>query len=106
MINELDSIDWSSMSHAYGPAGDVPVWLREKASADPDVRDKALSHFYSAAHHQHKTTHEALAQQLVSIQRTSGRPGAAQSTHRTSSLPASLRPPTAGRLGTRRTSTR
>lgn len=52
VINELDSIDWSSMSHAYGPAGDVPVWLREMASADPGVRDKALSHFYSAAHHQ------------------------------------------------------
>ncbi|MFD4693242.1 hypothetical protein [Streptomyces sp. NPDC058463] len=52
MINELDSIDWSSMSHAYGPAGDVPVWLREMAAADPSVRDKALGHFYSAAHHQ------------------------------------------------------
>ncbi|MER5600425.1 HEAT repeat domain-containing protein [Streptomyces sp. NPDC002265] len=52
MINELDSINWSSMSHAYGPADDVPVWLREMASADPEVRDKALSHFYSAAHHQ------------------------------------------------------
>ncbi|MET9388518.1 HEAT repeat domain-containing protein [Streptomyces sp. NPDC002928] len=52
MINELDSIDWSSMSHAYGPADDVPVWLREMASTDPEVQDKALSHFYSAAHHQ------------------------------------------------------
>ncbi|MGW8776517.1 HEAT repeat domain-containing protein [Streptomyces sp. NPDC055796] len=52
MINELDSIDWSSMSHAYGPADDVPVWLREMASSDPGIRDKALSHFYSAAHHQ------------------------------------------------------
>lgn len=52
VINELDSIDWSSMSHAYGPAGDVPGWLREMASADPAVRDKALSHFYGAAHHQ------------------------------------------------------
>ncbi|MEU6878856.1 HEAT repeat domain-containing protein [Streptomyces sp. NPDC046712] len=52
MINERDSIDWSSMGHAYGPAGDVPVWLREMASADPDVREKAFRSFYGAAHHQ------------------------------------------------------
>ncbi|MFI5775098.1 HEAT repeat domain-containing protein [Streptomyces sp. NPDC051658] len=52
MINRLDSIDWSSMSHAYGPAIDVPVWLREMSSADPDIREKAFSGFYSAAHHQ------------------------------------------------------
>ncbi|MFD9499940.1 hypothetical protein [Streptomyces sp. NPDC060035] len=35
-----------------GPASAVPVWLREMAAADPSVRDKALGHFYSAAHHQ------------------------------------------------------
>ncbi|MPY32270.1 HEAT repeat domain-containing protein [Streptomyces adustus] len=52
MINELDSVDWSSMSHAYGPADDVPVWLRDMTSGGPELRDKALSHFYSAAHHQ------------------------------------------------------
>ncbi|MFD7616338.1 hypothetical protein [Streptomyces sp. NPDC059802] len=52
MLNRLDSIDWSSMSHAYGPAIDVPVWLREMGSADPDIREKAFSGFYSAAHHQ------------------------------------------------------
>ncbi|MFJ3713691.1 HEAT repeat domain-containing protein [Streptomyces sp. NPDC090053] len=52
MINDLDSIDWSSMSHAYGPAADVPVWLRAMASPDPEVRERAFSGFYSAAHHQ------------------------------------------------------
>jgi HEAT repeat protein len=52
MINDLDSIDWSSMGHAYGPAGDVPVWLRAMASPDPEARRKALGNFYSAAHHQ------------------------------------------------------
>jgi HEAT repeat protein len=52
MINDLGSIDWSSMGHAYGPAGDVPVWLRAMASPDPEVRGKALSDFYGAAHHQ------------------------------------------------------
>ncbi|WP_328892029.1 HEAT repeat domain-containing protein [Streptomyces sp. NBC_00236] len=52
MINELDSIDWSSMSHAYGPAVEVPVWLRAMASPDPEVRDKAFNDFHNAAHHQ------------------------------------------------------
>ncbi|MFF2538739.1 hypothetical protein [Streptomyces cyaneofuscatus] len=52
MINEIDSVDWESMGHAYGPASDVPGWLRGMASADPGVRDEAFSDFYSAAHHQ------------------------------------------------------
>ncbi|MFE6888205.1 HEAT repeat domain-containing protein [Streptomyces sp. NPDC057694] len=52
MINELEGVDWSSMSHAYGPADDVPVWLREMGSPDPEVREKAFGNFYGAAHHQ------------------------------------------------------
>lgn len=52
MINDLDRIDWSSMSHAYGPATDVPVWLRAMASPDPEARKQALSNLYGAAHHQ------------------------------------------------------
>ncbi|MFF4011676.1 HEAT repeat domain-containing protein [Streptomyces sp. NPDC001717] len=52
MINELDGVDWASMHHAYGPADEVPVWLRQMGSTDPEVRDKALGDFYSAAHHQ------------------------------------------------------
>ncbi|MBO1413106.1 HEAT repeat domain-containing protein [Streptomyces sp. FH025] len=52
MINDLDSIDWASMGHAYGPAHEVPVWLRAMASTDPGVRRKGLDDFYSAAHHQ------------------------------------------------------
>lgn len=52
MINEIDGVDWESMGHAYGPASDVPGWLRGMASTDPGVRDEAFSHFYSAAHHQ------------------------------------------------------
>ncbi|MFE9240529.1 HEAT repeat domain-containing protein [Streptomyces sp. NPDC007007] len=52
MINEIDGVDWESMGHAYGPAGDVPGWLKGMASADPGVREEAFSDFYSAAHHQ------------------------------------------------------
>ncbi|MFE2912463.1 HEAT repeat domain-containing protein [Kitasatospora indigofera] len=55
MINNLeglDLVDWSSMGHAYGPADDVPRWLEQMASPDPEIREKAFSSFYSSAHHQ------------------------------------------------------
>ncbi|MFI9324809.1 HEAT repeat domain-containing protein [Kitasatospora aureofaciens] len=55
MINNLeglDLVDWSSMGHAYGPADEVPRWLEQMASPEPDVRERAFSSFYSAAHHQ------------------------------------------------------
>ncbi|MGW6286289.1 HEAT repeat domain-containing protein [Streptomyces sp. NPDC055107] len=52
MTNEIDGVDWQSMGHAYGPASDVPGWLRGMASADPGVRDEAFSNFYNVAHHQ------------------------------------------------------
>ncbi|WP_037884267.1 MULTISPECIES: hypothetical protein [unclassified Streptomyces] len=52
MINDLKNIDWTSMGHAYGPAGDVPQWLRDMASPDDVVRKQAFSSFYGAAHHQ------------------------------------------------------
>ncbi|MFI6586029.1 HEAT repeat domain-containing protein [Embleya sp. NPDC050493] len=52
MINDLDGIAWSSMGHAYGPADDVPVWLRAMTSPDAEIRSRALDDFYGAAHHQ------------------------------------------------------
>ncbi|MGW2016799.1 HEAT repeat domain-containing protein [Streptomyces sp. NPDC001927] len=52
MINDLDSIDWASLEHAYGPADDVPGWLRGMVSPDPDVRKEAFSDFYGKALHQ------------------------------------------------------
>ncbi|WP_049650928.1 HEAT repeat domain-containing protein [Kitasatospora sp. MY 5-36] len=55
MINNLeglDRVDWSSMGHAYGPADEVPLWLEQMASPDPNVRERAFSRFYSSAHHQ------------------------------------------------------
>ena len=49
---ELDDIDWSSMKHAYGSAEEVPALLRALRTQDAGDRDKALSRFYSAVHHQ------------------------------------------------------
>ncbi|GLV85823.1 hypothetical protein Slala03_55120 [Streptomyces lavendulae subsp. lavendulae] len=48
----VDLVDWSSMGHAYGSAEEVPLWLEQIASPDPDVRERGFSSFYSAAHHQ------------------------------------------------------
>lgn len=52
MINDLESIDWASMGHAYGPADDVPQWLHDMALPDAEPREQAFSSFYGAAHHQ------------------------------------------------------
>ncbi|MFD9516061.1 hypothetical protein [Streptomyces sp. NPDC059979] len=52
MINDLQSIDWAAMAHAYGQADDVPQWLHDMTSPDAELWEQAFSSFYSAAHHQ------------------------------------------------------
>ncbi|KOX28630.1 hypothetical protein ADL06_13695 [Streptomyces sp. NRRL F-6491] len=52
MINDVDSVDWASLGHAYGAADDVPGWLRGMVSPDPDVRKEAFGSFYDKALHQ------------------------------------------------------
>lgn len=32
----LDAVNWAGLTHAYGPAGDVPRLIRAPASAEPD----------------------------------------------------------------------
>ena len=41
MLENLDNVPWSALTHASGSAEDVPVQLRALLSSDPDVRDKA-----------------------------------------------------------------
>ncbi|MFJ6675014.1 hypothetical protein ACIQMJ_28260 [Actinosynnema sp. NPDC091369] len=48
----LDDVDWGSLTHAYGPATDVPDLLRGLVSDDPAVRESALDGVYGAVHHQ------------------------------------------------------
>src|SRR5262245_32636478 len=48
----LHDIDWASMHHAYGTAEEVPGLLEALASDDAEEREKALSRFYGAVHHQ------------------------------------------------------
>lgn len=52
MFTGLDEVDWMSLRHAYGSAGDVPGLLRGLASADRAEREAALDGMYGAVHHQ------------------------------------------------------
>jgi HEAT repeat protein len=42
MLEKLDSIAWSQLTHAYGPATDVPAQIRNLTSADKGERENAL----------------------------------------------------------------
>lgn len=52
MLDHLDAIDWSKLTHAYGPATDVPDMLRALASADRKERYAALHAAYGNIFHQ------------------------------------------------------
>lgn len=52
MFEQLDEVDWASMNHAYGSAADVPKLIRNLASDDAEVRDRALHAAYGNIFHQ------------------------------------------------------
>ncbi|GAA4952410.1 hypothetical protein HD597_000350 [Nonomuraea thailandensis] len=52
MFDGLYDIDWSSMEHAYGSAGEIPELMLALRSADRRERHQALEQYYSAVHHQ------------------------------------------------------
>ena len=52
MLEGLDSVDWSSLTHAYGEATDVPGLLRAFLSTDPKVREKTVYELFGNIWHQ------------------------------------------------------
>lgn len=52
MLEGLDRIDWSRLTHAYGPADDVPRWIRELTSPEAAVRLSAGRALGSTIFHQ------------------------------------------------------
>ena len=60
MLEGLDQIQWSELSHAYGPAADVPDLLRDLHSGDPEARAEALDALWGNIWHQ-GTVYEASA---------------------------------------------
>ena len=59
MLEELPAIDWASMTHAYGPAGDIPTRIQRLTSNDPEVWVGAISGLYDTLCHQMCTVYEA-----------------------------------------------
>jgi hypothetical protein len=60
MLEGLDSIDWSKLTHAYGEASDVPGLLRQLASEDASERKEAIYELHGGIWHQ-GTIYEATA---------------------------------------------
>lgn len=58
MLENLDKINWSQLSHAYGNASDVPDYLRSLLSPSIEVRKRAMWDLGSNVYHQ-GTTYEA-----------------------------------------------
>jgi hypothetical protein len=52
MLEKLDSIAWSQLTHAYGAAIDVPAQIRNLTSADKGERENALWGLYGNIFHQ------------------------------------------------------
>ena len=52
MLEGFDTIDWSSLTHAHGPATDVPELLRSLLSKDADVRLQACAELHEKIWHQ------------------------------------------------------
>lgn len=58
MLEGLDSVDWSTLTHAYGEADNVPVLIRELASPFPEFWKQALDDLRGCIMHQ-GTVYEA-----------------------------------------------
>ena len=52
MLDGLDAIDWASVTHAYGPADDVPDMIRAMTSDDAEIRQQAFYQAYGNIWHQ------------------------------------------------------
>ncbi|GAA1368879.1 hypothetical protein [Catellatospora chokoriensis] len=52
MPHDLNSIDWASLTHAYGSAEDVPDLIRALRSPDAEARREAMYELYGNIHHQ------------------------------------------------------
>ncbi len=52
MLEELDTIDWASLTHAHGAATNVPGLLRSLLSDDQEVRMQAIAELLETIWHQ------------------------------------------------------
>jgi hypothetical protein len=52
MFEGLNAIPWAELTHAYGSAEEVPMWLRQLRSPDAEVRRHARNHLWGSICHQ------------------------------------------------------
>lgn len=52
LTRALRAVPWSQLTHAYGPAGDVPALLHAVALGEEDVRREAWWELWGNVHHQ------------------------------------------------------
>ncbi|MFH8395340.1 hypothetical protein [Streptomyces sp. NPDC018036] len=57
---ELDDVRWSELTHAYGPADDVPELIRALYGDDEEAASEAVHEFHGNIYHQ-RTIYEASA---------------------------------------------
>ena len=48
----MDQVAWETLSHAYGPADDLPAILRAAGSGDEQKAQDAVEQLFSSVHHQ------------------------------------------------------
>ncbi|WP_225822625.1 hypothetical protein [Streptomyces naphthomycinicus] len=68
METEEEQPDWGRLTHAYGPADDIPGLLRAMESADAGVREGAMDELVSALCHQ-GDVHDASAHAVPHLAR-------------------------------------
>ncbi|HVK84461.1 MAG TPA: tetratricopeptide repeat protein [Kofleriaceae bacterium] len=73
----MGDVDWQQLSHAYGPATDVPAMLRALASTDATDRADALDAAYGNIYHQ-GTRYTATPPAIARIIEIAARPDAKQ----------------------------
>ena len=52
MLERLHTVDWNALTHAYGPAGDVPGLIQGLTAADRQARKDAYWELYGTIFHQ------------------------------------------------------
>lgn len=67
MLDDLDTIDWAQLVHAFGPASDIPERIRALISPDPDARQAAIEGLFETICHQ-ETVYEASAPAVPFLQ--------------------------------------
>ncbi|ANZ39147.1 hypothetical protein BBK82_26815 [Lentzea guizhouensis] len=80
MLTGLDQVDWARLSHAHGPATDVPDQIRDLLADEPSVRRRAVNELFGNIYHQ-GTVYEATAHAVPFLLEVLASPGCQERPH-------------------------